>query len=268
MQLDYEVFEQALTLFHRYSLQNSEAVRQLQDRGVLPIVYRAGFSILDIGAGQGHLPDLMRPYAERLMVLEPNPRCCDVLAKKFTDVYACPWSASARHRVFTDHPQGFDLVTLSHVLYHFNGRDDIREKIRLALTLVKPGGHLAIILNQPSAPMALIGIGFQRAAGRREEAATNLDLHACCHESRFYQALAGRQAEVAIYTIDTPLDRVPTREDLIVLFRMCLLNPLSAAPCDTIRLDAFISDYLDTTYPALSFPATIPSQDDLVIIQK
>ncbi len=89
------------------------------------------------------------------------------------------------------------LMTLSHMLYHFNGLDDIREKIRLALTLLKPGGNFAIILNQPSAPMALIGIGFQRAAGRRREAATNLDLHACCHESRFYQALAGRQAEVA-----------------------------------------------------------------------
>jgi SAM-dependent methyltransferase len=268
MQLDYEVFEQALTLFHRHSLQNSEAVRQLQDKGVLPVMYRTGFSILDIGAGQGHLPDLMRPYAEKLMVLEPNPRCCDVLAKKFTDVYACPWDASARYRVSTDHPQGFDLITLSHVLYHFNGLNDIRDKIRLALTLLKPGGHLAIILNQPSAPMALIGIGFQRAAGRRDEAATNLDLHACCHESRFYQALAGRQAEVTIYTIDTPLDRVPSREDLIVLFRMCLLNPLSAAPCDTIRLDAFISDCLDATYPALTYPATIPSQDDLVIIRK
>lgn len=145
MTLDYEVFEQALTLFHHYSLQNSEAVRQMQDKGVLPKDHRRGFSIF--------------------------------------------------------------------------------------------------------------------------EAKTNEDLHAVCHESRFFQELAGEQAAVAIYPITAPLYLVRSREELIVIFRMCLLNPLSAAPCDTHKLDGFIASYLDTEYPGLTYPATIPSQDDLIMIR-
>ena len=79
MPLDYEVFEQALTLFHRYSLQNSEAVRQMQAKGVLPTARRHGFSVFDIGAGQGCLPGLMQKFADTLVLLEPNPRCIEVL---------------------------------------------------------------------------------------------------------------------------------------------------------------------------------------------
>ena len=154
------------------------------------------------------------------------------------------------------------------MLYHFNGLADIREKIRMALRLLKPEGSLVIVLNQPTAPMVLIGIGFELAEGRRDEAATNKDLHTFCHESRFYQELAGQQAAVVIDPIATPLHQVKNRRDLITLFRMCLLNPLSAAPCATAKLDGFITDYLDSHYPALTYPATIPSWDDLIIIRK
>ena len=267
MTLDYEVFEQALTLFHRYSLQNSHAVRQMQDKGVLPMAHRRGFSIFDIGAGQGYLSGLMRQYADTLVLLEPNPRCAEILRRSFDAVYTCLWGEPALHRMLTDYSQGFDLITMSHVLYHFNGLDDIREKIRMALALLKPRGHLAIVLNQPSAPMARIGIGFQLAERRLDEAKTNEDLHSACHESRFFKELAGEQAAVAIYPISAPLYLVKSREELITIFRMCLLNPLSKAPCATDKLDRFIASYIDTEYPELTYPATIPSQDDLIIIR-
>ncbi len=267
MTLDYEAFEQALTLFHHYSLQNSEAVRQMQDKGVLPTAHRRGFSVFDIGAGQGCLPSLMRQYADTLVLLEPNPRCAEILRRSFDTVHTCLWGEPALHRMLNAYSQGFDLITMSHVLYHFNGLDDIREKIRMALALVKPQGNLAIVLNQPSAPMARIGIGFQLAERRLDEAKTNEDLHAVCHEARFFQELAGEQAAVAIYPITAPLYLVKSRDELIAIFRMCVLNPLSEAPCETDKLDSFIASFLDTKYPALTYPATIPSQDDLIIIR-
>jgi SAM-dependent methyltransferase len=265
---DYEVFEQALTLFHHYSLQNSETVHQLQDQGILPTVHRRGFAILDIGAGQGYLPSLMQEYAETLVLLEPNPHCVKVLRQRFQQVYPYPWGQESRALVRQDWPEGFDLITMSHMLYHFNGIDDIRDKVRMALSLLKPEGNLAIIINQPSAPMACAGIRFQREEGRLDEAATNRQLHASCHAASFYRDLAGGPVEVDIHPIDTPLRQVQSRSDLITLFRMPLLNPLSEAPCDTDRLDAFIAHYLDTEYPGLAYPATIPSRDDLIILRK
>lgn len=57
-------------------------------------------------------------------------------------------------------------------------------------------------------------------------------------------------------------------QELILLFRMPLLDPLSPAPCDTDRLDAFIACDLDSRYPGLTYPATIPSQDDLIVLRK
>ncbi len=267
MLLDYEVFEQALTLFHHYSRQNSETVRQMQAKGILPTTRRRGFAVLDIGAGQGHLPSLMQPYADTLVLLEPNRRCVEVLQQAFPHVYPCPWGASALERLHRDYPQGFDLITMSHMLYHFDGLDDIRDKVRMALTLLKPGGQLVIVLNQPSAPMALIGIAFQVATGRQAEVATNQDLHAFCHTSRFYRDLAGQGTAVVIASIDTPLDRVPSRAALIALLRMCLINPLSESPCATDELDAFISEFLDSHYPRLTYPATLPSRDELIVIR-
>ena len=118
----------------------------------------------------GYLPSLMRQYADTLVLLEPNPRCAERLRRSFDTVHTCLWGEPALHRMLSNYSQGFDLITMSHVLYHFNGLNDIRDKIRMALALLKPQGHLAIVLNQPSAPMARIGIGFQLAE-RRERAA-------------------------------------------------------------------------------------------------
>jgi 2-polyprenyl-3-methyl-5-hydroxy-6-metoxy-1,4-benzoquinol methylase len=268
MLLDDDVFEQALTLFHHYSLQNDEAVRQMHDKGILPTAHRIAFSVLDIGAGQGCLPGLMQQYADTLVLLEPNPRCVQVLQQQFDPVYPYPWGNFALHRLRSDYPKGFDLITMSHMIYHFHGIDDIRKKIRMALTLLKPEGHLAIIINQPSAPTARIGIAFQLAEDRFDEAATNQDLHTFCHESHFYRELSGGHGDVAVYPVNSPISQVKSREDMITLFRMPLLNPLSKSPCDTDRLDSFISHYLDSTYPSLAYPATIPSYDDLIIIRK
>lgn len=268
MAVDYEVFEQALDLFHHYSRQNVETVRQMQAMGLLPTGHRHDFSVLDIGAGQGHLPGLMQDHVGTLVLLEPNPRCVHVLQRRFAMVYPCRWEAAARERLRQDYPQGFDLITMSHMLYHFDGIDDIREKIRMALTLLKPSGHLVIVIIQPFAPTARIGVSFQEAEGLHEIAATNKDLHASCHGPDFYQHVAGEQADVDIVSVDAPLYQVQSREDLIGLLRMALLNPLSEAPCDIPKLDAFIAGFLDAEHPRLAYPATIPSRDNLIVLRK
>lgn len=265
--LDYDLFVQALDLFHRYSLQNDEAVRQMQQRGILPTAKRDDLSVLDIGAGQGHLPSLIERYTDKLVLLEPNPRCAQRLRERFPDVHQCLWGELALRQLSGAYPRGFDLITMSHVLYHFNGLEDIREKISMALNLLKLNGHLIIIINQESAPMARIGMEYQLANGRLDEWATNRDLHAFCHEPSFYQALSSGQADVGIYPIDSPLRQVDSREALITLFRMPLLNPLSEESSDTNEVDGFIADFLDSEYPALTYPATIPSHDDLIIIR-
>jgi len=104
--------------------------------------------------------------------------------------------------------------------------------------------------------------------GRAREAATNQALHAVCHQPGFYQDLLGDQAEITILPIDAPLSQVASRQELITLLRMALLDPLSTAPCDTDRVDAFIAGELDRWYPALTYPVTLPSRDDMIIIRK
>jgi SAM-dependent methyltransferase len=263
---DCRVFEQALALFHRHSLQNGETVRQLQARGLLPTARHAQFAVLDIGAGEGHLPRLMQPLVATLVALEPNPACAQRLRADFTDILECRWDEQAALRLRGRRPEGFDLVTMSHMLYHFDGLADIRDKIALALALLKPRASLAIVINRPSAPMARIGTAFQCVEGRFGEAGTNLELHGACHDPRFYRALSPAGASIAVDVIDTPLQKVPSRATLTALLRMPLLDPLSEGPCDTARLDRFIGAFLDAEYPDLAYPADIPSQDDLVVV--
>ncbi|MEI8186414.1 MAG: methyltransferase domain-containing protein [Chlorobiaceae bacterium] len=266
MSRDYEVFEQALTLFHRYSLQNDLLVEKMKKLGILPEILNAGFSVFDIGAGQGHLPDLMQRYVGKLILLEPNPQCVDMLSKRFDNVYPYPWESSSLERVRNDHPDGFNLVTMSHMLYHFEGINDVREKVRMSLSLVKTGGNLAIVVNQPSAPTAIVGVSYQEAEGRVDEARTNRELHAIINDSGFFSELSGRHFDVSIYPIDTPLTGVSSREELITLFRMPILNPLSKAACNLQKIDSFIEAFIDTHYQGLSYPAVIPSRDNLIVL--
>lgn len=152
MPRDYEIFEQVLTLFHACSLQNDETVRHLLECGILPADGHEDFSILDIGAGQGYLSGLLQPYADPLVLLEPNPRCVQVLKARFNRVYPYRWSDFSRRLIARDHRQGFSLIILSHMIYHFDGVEDIRRKLRMALTLLKQAGHLVVVINQPEAP--------------------------------------------------------------------------------------------------------------------
>lgn len=268
MLLDYEVFEQALSLFHHYSRQNDETVRQMEANGLLPPIHRHDFSVLDIGAGQGYLPRLMQKYAGTLVLLEPSPCCVQVLKQHFAHVYPCKWEEAALRRLREDYPSGFDLITMSHMLYHLDGIEDIRSKIRMALTLLKLGGNLAIVIIQPSAPTARIGTSFFEAEGFSDIARTNKELHACCHSHDFYRQLSDGQTDVSIIQVYSPLHQVRSREDLIGLFRMALINPLLETPCDIAKLDAFIVDFLDAQHPRLTYPATIPSYDNLIVLRK
>ncbi len=262
------VFEEALTLFQRRSVQCAETARQMQARRILPAARRAGLSVLDIGAGEGRLASLMNPLAGTLVLLEPNPRCVELLKERFPHVYPDRWDERARDRLRDDHPEGFGLVTMTHMLYHFSGPEEIRARLRLALTLLNPGGHLVITLNQETAPMARMGIRFQLEEGRLEESSANQGLHASCHDKRFYEALASDGLDVEIAPMDGSLRDIGSWEELIRLFRMPLLDPLSHAPCDTERLDAFIAADLDSRFPGLAYPATIPSRDDLIVLRK
>jgi hypothetical protein len=113
-----------------------------------------------------------------------------------------------------------------------------------------------------------MGIRFQLEEGRLEESAANQSLHAACHDPLFYEEAASGDADVEIAPIDGSLRAVESREELILLFRMPLLDPLSHAPCDTQRLDAFIASDLDSRYPGLTYPATIASRDDLIVLRR
>lgn len=264
----YEVFEAALTLFHRTSVQNEELERQLRLRGILPEVPRAGFSVLDLGAGQGRLPRLLAPWADPLILVEPNPRCVELLRGEFPHVSPNRWGEPARDEVRREHPGGFSLVTMSHMLYHLGGLDDIRAKLALALGLLEPGGHLVVVINQEPAPMARLGMRYLLARGSMEAWSTNRVLHDHCHEARFYREVAGEGFDVEVRPVDGSLYGVASRDELIRLFRMPLLDPLSKKPCDTDALDAFLAEALDAQFPGLAYPATIPSLDDLVVIRR
>lgn len=268
MQPAGETFAEALALFHRYSLQNPRTIEAMQRAGALPTAFSTDFAALDIGAGEGRLPALFEPFVDTLVLVEPNPHCVERLRRRFREVHAEPWSELAMRRLRVAYPAGFDLVSMSHMIYHFGGIDDIRAKIALAFALVKRDGHLVIVINHPDAPTAEVGIAFQESEGRSSEARTNHDLHAFCHQAGFYQELLGREAEVGIHEIDTPLSGVPSREDLIRLLRMPLLDPGSTSECDTEKLDAFIGRYLDAKYPGLAYPAEVPSRDQLIDIRR
>lgn len=264
----WELFEPSLTLFHRYSIQNHELVRQLRGRGILPATRGGGFAALDIGAGQGLLPRLLAPLVDRLVLVEPNLRCVELLRRTFPEVHAALWDVPVCSRIHTAHPDGFALVTMSHMLYHLDGLEDVRAKVRLALALLRPGGHLAVVLNQRSAPPARIGIRFQELEGRGKESATNQGIHGTCHEPGFWTSLAGPGFDVELGPVDGSLHGVPDRAALVELFRMPLLDPLSEAPCDLARIDAFVASELDALLPDLSYPATIPISDDLVLLRR
>jgi 2-polyprenyl-3-methyl-5-hydroxy-6-metoxy-1,4-benzoquinol methylase len=265
---DYEAFEEALALFHEYSLQNDETLNQLQQHHLLPYARQEGFAVMDIGAGQGYLPSLMAPLTETMVLVEPNPRCVQSLQERFKKVYPNPWDRLIAANITHDYPAGFDLITMSHMLYHFKGLQDIREKICLAAALLKPGGTLAIILNTPSAPSAKVGVAYQQAMGRLDEALVNQEIHAHCLTKEFYTQLSDDIKSVEVYPIATPFSGVPDFETLVKLFRMSVLNPVSQAPFDEGSVDGFIRRYIQSVYPDLTYPATIDSHDKLILLKR
>lgn len=268
MPLDRDIFEAALTTFHRYSRQNDAFVDALLDMGVLPPAPNPDFAVLDLGAGQGHLPALLRGRVGILAVLEPNAACVAKLRETFAPVYAAPWDEPACAGIARDYPHGFDLVSMSHMLYHFHGIDDIRAKVKLAMRLVKPGGALAIVVNQSDAPSARVGMSFLCANDFMAECQTNRQLHESCHDASFYARLFGDEAAISVRALDAPLADVPNRDELVAALRMPLLDPLSGAPCDAGRLDRHIAAFLDEAYPGLAYPATLPSRDDMILIRR
>lgn len=267
--LDYEVFEEALALFHQYSRQNGQTVVEMQRRLILPKNRQPGFGALDVGAGQGYLSSLMAPLVEQLVLVEPNPRCVQTLKAQFPKVYPQPWSLHTAETVRMEYPQGFNLVTMSHMLYHFADLDQVKKAIDLALGCVKPGGSLVIVLNTPSALMARIGVAYRQAVGRLDDAFVNQQIHAHCLSEPFYhQAFQSSCEEIEIQTVATPLCDVPNVGTLVELLRMCLLNPLSDAPFDESHVDGFIRQFVEDHYPGLSYPATLESLDKLIVLRR
>lgn len=263
MPSDYKLFQQSLTLFHKYSQQNNIAVKEMLSRDILP-----SSAVLDIGAGEGHLPDLMREHISQIVLVEPNPECVKVLQNKYEHVYPSYWDESIAGRIRKDFTEGFSLITMSHMLYHLGNPDNIRSAIRMAFGLLKSQGYLVIIINAYSAPTAQIGMKFLSEEGRTEELNTNLEIHTFCHDINFYKQLAIPLSLAEICSLNTPFEGVENREELIALFRMPLLDPLSKSCSNTKKLDEFIDRELKLRYPSLEFPAAVPSSDDMIILQK
>ncbi|MFO1414590.1 MAG: methyltransferase domain-containing protein [Burkholderiales bacterium] len=263
-----DAFGAALALFHRHSTQNPAAVAALQALGILPARACADLAILDIGAGEGRLPALLQPFARTLVLVEPNPGCVARLRRRWPAVRARPWDDATAQALQRAHPAGFDLVTMSHMLYHLDGLAGIRAGLRAALALVRPGGHLAVVVNQPSAPTVRAGVAFMRAQGRHAEAATNEALHRHCHDPGFYADVGAGTCDVTLVPVACPLRGVPSRTALVALLRMPLLDPRAARADDLPALDAWLAAWLDREYPGLAYPATLDGTDDLVAVRR
>jgi SAM-dependent methyltransferase len=61
------------------------------------------WSVLDIGAGEGLMAELMAPMAEKIVCVEPSPPRAEILRNYGYEVYESPW-------LETDLKEKFDLV--------------------------------------------------------------------------------------------------------------------------------------------------------------
>ena len=87
---------------------------------------------MDVGTGAGGVLDLLRPYAGRVVAVEPQQRALDSLKKEEYEAYSD----------ISDVPfDEFDVITLFHVFEHLTDPLDL---LRIAYDKLKVGGKIII----------------------------------------------------------------------------------------------------------------------------
>ena len=87
---------------------------------------------LDVGAGAGGVLDLLEPFAEKIVAVEPQQRALEALKKENYEAYS-----DISEVPFND----FDVITLFHVFEHLT---DPQELLKIAYDKLKAGGKIII----------------------------------------------------------------------------------------------------------------------------
>lgn len=120
------------------ALRAAPAYREYLGRLFSP--YVKGARILEVGAGLGDLGRQLLEYEpQELVLLEPSEACFEELVR-FTHPKVL---ALKKHTSELEEAETFDTIVYSNVLEHIE--DDLQE-LKTAARLLKPGGHLAIIV--------------------------------------------------------------------------------------------------------------------------
>lgn len=87
---------------------------------------------MDVGAGAGGVLDLLRPFAARVVAVEPQQRALDALKKEkyeaYSDISEVPFKE-------------FDVITLFHVFEHLTNPLDL---LKIAFDKLKVGGKIIV----------------------------------------------------------------------------------------------------------------------------
>jgi SAM-dependent methyltransferase len=105
---------------------------------------RIGTRILEVGAGSGNFSKrLLDRQPELLACLEPSDNVASVLEQRLAGVA----NAEAHRGLLTQHAEGwqhrFDTIIYINVMEHV---EHDAEEVKLALSCLKPGGHLLIFV--------------------------------------------------------------------------------------------------------------------------
>ncbi len=112
-------------------------LRELGQRSIMNLPASVRGNLLDVGCGDGRFLRQMRDLGWRIAGVERDPRASEIARGRFgiDPVYA---DLTAARRAM---PEGFDAITLSHVIEHFV---DPLASLRECVAALRPGGRIVI----------------------------------------------------------------------------------------------------------------------------
>jgi len=117
-------------------------IRKINIRSKYRIInkYSTGKKLLDIGCGTGEFLAYCRQKGLEVTGIEPGKKALEYASEKLQlPVYDELWLNNQKH-------QGFDIITLWHVLEHVH---ELRGRMKTIKDLLNPGGLLCIALPNP-----------------------------------------------------------------------------------------------------------------------
>jgi SAM-dependent methyltransferase len=106
----------------------------------------SSLSLLDVGAGDGHVTDRMRPYFGRVVTTEASYRMCARLRARG---YPCVEATDLTPQSLGDHMIGFDVITCLNVLDRCDTPIVLLKEMK---ALLKPGGIIVLAVVVPWCP--------------------------------------------------------------------------------------------------------------------